>query len=223
MFQSPRTRGMGCDSGPFSASCWKPSPRSFNPLEHGAWAATVLALGRCPRSREPEFQSPRTRGMGCDSRPPGGRWRRGFRGGLRGSPSKSLDLSRPNSSRIAKTSMPSGFSTCGDLHAFIELTSHLRDPRRAGAALGRQLAESAGGGGDVKERARRFRDWWHPTGRGSAVSRSAPAGVRRGWGRAPGAPAGPARAGSWTGRRPGTAGRCARRRRWAGSPPGPPA
>ncbi len=62
-FQSPPSRGMGCESGSAAAIT---IPASFNPLLRGAWAARTRPSTTTsgPRST---FQSPPSRGMGCES------------------------------------------------------------------------------------------------------------------------------------------------------------
>ncbi len=65
-FQSPPSRGMGCDPRPLAPTASRVRTTSFNPLLRGAWAATSRTAHKMRALLAGPFQSPPSRGMGCD-------------------------------------------------------------------------------------------------------------------------------------------------------------
>ncbi len=92
MFQSPPSRGMGCDPGGPQRMKGENHAR-FNPLLRGAWAATIAVAGWVLPPEDASFQSPPSRGMGCDSGPWFVRWKLENRGQKRRPLPKCLDMS----------------------------------------------------------------------------------------------------------------------------------
>ncbi len=81
---------MGCDADPPGD---QGRSDGFNPLLHGAWAATGRPRGGVGQPEGREFQSPPSRGMGCDSGPRFALWKLENRGQKRRPLPKCLDMS----------------------------------------------------------------------------------------------------------------------------------